>query len=53
MEQMLEFCKLMFGLRPDCDRELATALREGVGVHQGRDGLLLRWQLLYLDAHCV
>jgi SAM-dependent methyltransferase len=51
MGEMLGFCKLMFGLRPDCDRELAAALQDVVGVTTTPGGVLLNWQLLYMDVH--
>jgi SAM-dependent methyltransferase len=52
MEEMLHFCKLMFGLRPDCDEQLAESLDEAVGIVPGEAGPILDWHLLYLDVHC-
>lgn len=52
MAETIQFCKLMFGLRPDCDTELAAALENIVGVSPSPGGPVLNWQLLYMDIHC-
>ncbi len=52
MQEMTGFCKLMFGLRPDCDEALTRALRETVGVEQVQSGWALNWELLYMDVCC-
>jgi SAM-dependent methyltransferase len=47
------FCKLMFGLRSDCDDELIWALEKTVGIdHTENNGLVLNWELLYIDVKC-
>lgn len=51
-DEMKRFCKLMFGLRPDCDVDLARALEDIVGVSQTAIGWILKWELLYLDVRC-
>lgn len=50
--QMTQFCKLMFGLRADCDDALLHALQETVGFEQTEIGLKLKWELLYMDVRC-
>ena len=52
MDEMKRFCKLMFGLRQDCDDDLELALEEVVGISPAPDGLALDWELLYLDVRC-
>ena len=52
MEEMLRFCKLLFGLRADCDDTLAEALSNIVGIEHTAAGLELQWELLYLDVCC-
>lgn len=52
MDEMKRFCRLMFGLRQDCDDGLEQALREIVGVERTARGVSLGWELLYLDVYC-
>lgn len=52
LDEMKNFCKLMFGLRPDCDDDLEHALEEIVGFSRTAAGLTLNWELLYLDVRC-
>lgn len=50
--EMTLFCKLMFGLKPDCDDELVRALDEMIGFAQTEKGPVLNWELLYMDVFC-
>jgi hypothetical protein len=50
--EMARFCKLMFGLNPDCDDGLVRALQETVGFVQTEKGPVLNWELLYMDVFC-
>jgi SAM-dependent methyltransferase len=46
------FCKLMFGLNPNCDDNLIQALEKTIGIDHTKNGLVLNWELLYLDVKC-
>lgn len=50
--ELTHFCKLMFGLKPDCDDSLLRALQETVGFVQTEMGPVLNWELLYMDVFC-
>jgi SAM-dependent methyltransferase len=46
-ESMLDFCKLLFGLKNISDEELLQALNHYVGISYNESTVQLQWQLLY------
>jgi hypothetical protein len=49
IEDMICFCKNLFGVRECPDETLLNALMEYVGYEQTKDKLILNWELMYVD----
>lgn len=46
--EMVEFCRLLFGLKGVSDQEIDQALRHYVGYSLAGECVILQWQLLYI-----
>lgn len=48
---MVRFCRDLFGLLDVTDSALLEALRQRVGVSSAGSGIVLDWELLYIQYH--
>lgn len=47
-EFLVDFCRLLFGIKTISDSDLLTALNEKIGVDYKNNKVYLRWELIYI-----